>query len=120
MFAKLARFYGLGRRTPCRQRQRPHVAMTIVPSAAWSPLRSWRRGESSSAAGGKYRRLAGSNAFGKSWRPTTRRGPKRPGMSWMTGRMRWSVGAYMAGKLPFRLVVSLGLRSTPPSCHCHG
>jgi hypothetical protein len=47
------------------------------------------------------RRLASSDAFGKSCRSTRRR-PKRPGTSWMTGRMRWSVGSCRASKPAFQ------------------
>lgn len=63
MFAKIARFPGLGHRHAARRW--PHIATTIIARVARPLLCSDRRGAASFAAGGPHRGRVGSNAFGK-------------------------------------------------------
>jgi hypothetical protein len=119
MFAKLARFQGLGRQhavpsaamaAPCND-NRP-VCRSVTASQL-APRRVLICG---------WRQVPATGRLECFWQvlPADSAAAEAPGMNWMTGWMRWSVGAYRAGKLPFQLaVVSVGLRSKPLSCNCH-
>ena len=70
MFAKLARFHGLGHRHAAPSKAA--YCNDTIPSDVWLLFRG-RRGKRLCAAGGACRRPVGSNAFGKSRRSTRRR-----------------------------------------------
>ena len=102
MFAKLARFQGLGRR---------HAALT--QAAHCNDNRPVRRSAAVSQRVPRqvlvcrWRQVPATGRHECFWQvvPVDPAG-EEPGISWMIGRMRWLLGTGLAGKPPFRLAAA--------------
>ncbi len=108
MFAKLARFQGLGHRhaallkaAHCNDNHRAHHLAAVSQRA---PQRGLVCG---------WRPVPGTRRLECFWQvcflqvvPVDSAAAEEPGISWTIGRMQWSRGACLAGKPPLRLAAA--------------